>query len=235
MRLILLESDRRFLQTAEYAAISILVHAGVVWFGLAVGEDGWRIPTTEREARVVFLLPPDRVDTRSRQFEIIQWGKLGSDLEDGKLLTTPDEGLLMRERAFGARKRGAQTGARGAVPFGPPPRFVPDTAFSVLEVDKTAERYDNSAAPIYPPELIAMGMEGLVHTIYVVDSTGIVDTTTVEVVSSNDPRFTKSVRNSLGLARFRPAIRAGHKVRQLVEQRFRFRIVPPSQLGQPVS
>jgi TonB family protein len=235
MRLTLLESDRHFLQTAECAALSILVHAGLVWFGLAVGEEGWRIPINEREARVFFLLPPDRVDTRPRQSEVFQWGRLGGDLQDGKLLTTPDEGWLIRERAYGARKQGAKTGARGAVPFGPPPRFVPDTAWSVLEVDQMAERYETSAAPIYPPELIAMGLEGMVQTTYVVDSTGMVDTTTVAVLRSDDPRFTESVRNALGLMRFRPAVRAGQKVRQLVEQKFRFRIVPASQLGRPMS
>jgi TonB family protein len=226
MRLTLLESDRSFFQTAECAFVSILAHAGLVWFGLIATEGGRQIPTDEREARVFFLLPPDRVDQRSRQSEIIQWGKVGGDLDDGKLLTMPDEGLLSRERAYGARNRGSRTGARGKVPFGPPPVFIPDTAFSVLEVDKIAERYESSAAPIYPRDLIALGVEGMVQATYIVDTTGTVDTTTVEVLHSDDVRFTESVRTALGHARFRPAIRAGKTVRQLVEQKFRFRFEP---------
>lgn len=224
MRLTLLESDRSFFQTAECALISILAHAGVVWFAVDASSGGRHIPTDEREARVFFLLPPDRVDERARQSEILQWGKPGGDLEDGKLLATPDEGLLLRQRAYGARGREGASGARGKLPFGPPSRFVPDTAFSVLEVDEMVERYESSAAPIYPRELVALGMEGSVQATYVVDTTGLVDTTTVKVSRSDDPRFTESVRTALGHMLFRPAKRAGKTVRQLVEQKFHFRI-----------
>jgi TonB family protein len=235
MRLTLLESDRNFFQLAECAAVSILAHAGLVWFIVVGTGEGWKLPTDEREARVVFLLPPDRVDMRARQTDILQLGKPGGDLEDGKLLTEPDVGLLMRERAYGARKKGGRTGARGQLPFGPPPQFVPDTVFSVLQVDKMVERYESSAAPIYPPDLVALGMEGMVRATYVVDTTGLVDTTTVEIILSSDPRFTESVRTALGQARFRPAIRAGKPVRQLVEQKFRFHIMPESEMAKRIS
>lgn len=235
MRLTLLESNRSFFQTAECAFVSILAHAGLVWFALSATEGGRRFPTDEREARVFFLLPPDRVDQRSRQPEIIQWGKLGGDLQDGKLLAKAGEGWLIRERAYGVRKRGGRSGARGQLPFGPPPVFIPDTAFSVLEVDKIAERYESSAAPIYPRDLLTIGVEGSVQAIYIVDSTGLVDTTTVEVVRSDDPRFTESVRTALGQMRFRPAMRAGKTVRQLVAQQFRFRIAPAPQVAKQIS
>jgi hypothetical protein len=80
-----------------------------------------------------------------------------------------------------------------------------------------------------------VGAEGLVQTVYVVDSTGGVDTTTIKVVYSDDPRFTQSVRMALGQMRFRPAKRGGRTVRQLVEQRFRFRITPPSKALDQIS
>jgi TonB family protein len=232
MRLTLLESNRNFFQSAEGACLSILLHLGLVWFALSATRGGRQLPTDEREARVFFLLPPDRVDVRARQSDIIQWGKLGTDLSEGKLLTVPDPGWVFRDRASAARRRGRRAGVRGQLPFGPPPVFVPDTAFSVLEVDKTVERFDSSAAPVYPRELLAIGVQGLVQAIYVVDTTGLVDTTTVEVVRSDDPRFTESVRTALAGMRFRPAIRAGKTVRQLVEQRFRFKITPPNELKQ---
>jgi TonB family protein len=233
MRLTLLESDRHFFQTAECALVSILAHVAVVWVMVDGSLGGWQLPRNEREARVVFLLPPDRVDVRSRQSEIVQWGKPGSDLEDGQLLTVPKEGDLFRQRAYGARGKRGRSGARGELPFGPVPPFIPDTAFSVLQVDEMAERYESSAAPIYPRDLLAIGLEGLVQTIYVVDTSGMVDTTSVEVVRSDDPRFTESVRTALGKMRFRPAKRGGKTVRQLVTQQFRFRIVPePSESKQ---
>jgi hypothetical protein len=235
MRPTLLESDRNFLRSAECTFASFLAHAGLVCLALVLTEGGTQIPTDERDARVFFLLPPDRVDVRSRQLDLIQWGKLGGDLEDGKNLVKSSEGTRLRRPTYGARKQGDRSGAQGQLPFGPMAEFVPDSVFSVLEVDQMVERYDGSAAPVYPPDLLSVGAEGLVQAIYVVDTTGWVDTTTIQVVQSNDPRFTASVRTALGGMRFRPAKRAGKLVRQMVEQRFRFRIAPISPVANQVS
>ena len=235
MRTTLLESGRNFFQSAECAFVSTLAHAVLVWFALSLTAGGRQMPADEREARVFFLLPPDRVDVRPRQSEIFQYGKLGGDLEDGRHLLTPDGGWLSLAPAHGARGRRNRTGARGQLPLGPPSRLIPDTAFSVLEVDEMVERYESSAAPIYPRDLAAIGTEGLVQAIYVVDTAGLVDTITIQVVRSDDPRFTASVRTALGHMRFRPARRAGKTVRQLVEQKFRFKIVPASELAERIS
>lgn len=229
MRLTLLESDRSFFQVAECAVASILAHAVVVCLAVGVTDGGSRLPTDEREARVFFLLPPDRVDARVRQTDIIQWGRLGSDLEDGRHLAMPGDGSGMRPEAYGARKGGRRSGAKPALPFGPVEALVPDTAFSIIDVDEMVQRYDRSAAPVYPRDLLALGTEGEVHTIYVVDTTGFADTASLRVVRSDDPRFTASVRDALGRMRFRPAKRGGKPVRQLVEQHFRFQILPLSQ------
>jgi Gram-negative bacterial TonB protein C-terminal len=235
MHLTLPESGRSFLQATECAAISIVAHATLIGVALSATAGGKHIPTDEREARVFFLLPPDRVDMRSRQNEIVQFGKLGGDLEDGKELYTPEPGWISRKQTYGARGKRDGGGARGQLPLGPSSPFVPDTAFSVLEVDEMVQRYESSAAPIYPKDLLATGTEGLVQATYVVDTTGQVDTTTIQVMHSDDPRFTASVRTSLGQARFRPAKRSGKTVRQLVEQKFRFKILPPHEMADQVS
>ncbi len=226
------ESGPRLPLSAQCALASALAHGAVVWLAVALTAGGRQLPADEREARVFFLLPPDRVDVRQHQTEIIRWGRAGGDLEDGKHLTFPDEGPRLRAQAYGARAWSEGSGARGEVPFGPAADFVPDTVFSVLEVDEMVERFDGSAAPAYPPDLLAIGAEGLVHATYVVDTTGRVDTATIDVLQSDDPRFTESVRTALGGMRFRPARRAGAVVRQLVEQRFRFKIVP-ARIGGP--
>lgn len=235
MRPTLLESGRNFFQSAECAFVSVLAHAMVVWFAVSLTHGGRQMPADEREARVFFLLPPDRVDVRSRQSEILQLGRLGGDLEDGRYLLKPDGGGLSLAPSHGARGKRNRSGARGQLPIGPPSRFIPDTAFSVLEVDRIVERYESSAAPVYPRDLLAIGAEGLVQAIYVVDTVGQVDTTTIRVVHSDDPRFTASVRTALGQMRFRPAVRAGKTVRQLVEQKFRFKIVSEPELVQQIS
>jgi TonB family protein len=233
--ILLLESDRSYLRLAECALASVVAHFGVVLSALVMTHDAPRIPTDERDARVFFLLPPDRADVRMRQTEEIQWGKLGGDLEDGKYLTVPGEGRNWDLPSYGARGKKGKTGARGENPFGPAPSLVPDTVFSVLEVDEMVERYAWSAAPIYPSELIALGTEGAVRTVYVVDTLGRVDTMTIEVLQSDDSLFTESVRTALGQMRFRPAKRAGKPVRQRVEQKFRFRIAPITQAADPTS
>ncbi len=226
MRPTLLESDRSFLRSAECTFASLTAHAVVALAALGVMEGGSKLPTDEREARVFFLLPPDRVDSRPRQMETFQGGRLGRDLENGKNIELPDEGRLFREPSYGSRDRGKKSGAQPALPFGPVEPFTPDTAFSVLDVDEMVERHAESAAPVYPRDLLAIGAEGLVQTIYVVDTAGRVDTATVQVLRSDDPRFTASVVTALANMRFSPARRAGKSVRQLVEQQFRFRIMP---------
>ncbi len=235
MRPTLLESGRNFFQSTECALGSIMAHAAVVWFAVSLTAGGRQMPADEREARVFFLLPQDRVDVRTRQSEIFQYGKLGGDPEDGKYFLKPDGGWLSLAPANGARGRRSRSGARGQLPIGPPSRFIPDTAFSVLQVDEMVERYESSAAPIYPRDLAAIGTEGLVQAIYVVDTAGVVDTITIQVVQSDDPRFTASVRTALGQMRFRPARRAGKAVRQLVEQKFRFKLVPPAEFVKQIS
>jgi TonB family protein len=233
MRLTLLESDRSFLRSAECAFVSILAHVGVAWLAVVATAGGRQLPADQREARVFFLLPPDRVDARQRQTDLMQLGKPGGDLENGAQALGPGSGLRVRPPAHCAR-RGERHGARGQLPFGPTP-FVPDSVFSVIDVEEMVERYEGSAAPVYPRDLLAVGVEGKVQAIYVVDSTGRVDTTTIRVVQSDDPRFTESVRTALGGMRFRPAKRAGKAVRQLVEQRFQFRIARYSRASDQAS
>ena len=70
----------------------------------------------------------------------------------------------------------------------------------------------------------AQGKEGKVDATYVVDTIGRVDTTTIQVRQSDHPLFSESVRTALGEALFRPAKRAGKPVRQLVQQRFNFKL-----------
>ncbi len=221
-----LESKRNVFQSAECAFASFMAHALLVGATVGLTAGGSQIPTDEREARVFFLLPPDRVDVRARQTETFQWALLGSDLDDAKDLLQSSEGIELRPRSQGLGGRSERGGERGQRPFGPMPPVVPDTVFSVLEVDETVERTTGSAAPVYPRDLLATGAEGVVQALYVVDTTGRVDTTTIEVLLSDDPRFTASVRTALEGMLFRPAKRSGRTVRQQVQQQFRFRIKP---------
>lgn len=99
-----------------------------------------------------------------------------------------------------------------------------DNAFSVLEVDSAVVYDPTSAAPEYPMHLMNQGVEGFAAVRYVVDSTGLVDTMTYRVITATHGDFAVAVRRALPNMHFRPAMQSGGKVRQLVEQTFRFRM-----------
>lgn len=226
MQLTLLESDRSFFRTAEYVTVSIVAHLGLVWVVAATSVETFHLPTDEREARVLFLLPPDPLNATERQAEIVLPGRPGSGLDEASQLPAEGEGLRLQATSNRARHRGERSGARKDGPIGPAP-FLAERVYSALQVDEMVQRYQGSAAPVYPPELSAQGKEGKVDATYVVDTTGRVDTTTFQVLQSDDLLFTESVRTSLGEALFRPAKRAGQPVRQLVQQRFNFKLARP--------
>jgi TonB family protein len=225
MRLTLLESDRSFFRSAEYATISILAHAGVIWLAVATTTGAFQLPTTEREAKVLFLLPPDRSDSKEREAEVALPGRPGSGLDQASQLPADGEGMRLVAATSKDGKKGDRSGAKKDEPLGPP-ASLPAVVYSMLQVDQMVERYANSAAPVYPPELSARGVQGRVDATYVVDTMGRVDTTTINVMQSDDPRFTRSVLTALAEARFRPAMRQGKTVRQLVQQRFSFKLAP---------
>jgi TonB family protein len=226
----LLESNRTVHRAAGCPIASLCVHWAVAWVAVGLTTGGAQLPTDEREARVFFLLPPDREVVEPHQMEIFQLGKLGVDFRDGADLTRAGAGPRVAPQDWSARGERKGSGAKGATPFGPVSELRYDRIFSVLEVDRMVERYDWSAAPAYPPNLAALGTQGVVRARYVVDTLGVVDTASVLVLYSDDPGFTASVLEALRGMRFRPATKGGKAVRQAVEQQFRFRINPSAHL-----
>ena len=223
MHVTLLESDRSFLRSAEIVTLSIALHVTVLGFAAFTPAGSFRLPADEREARVLFLLPPDAASPAERQAEVFLPGKPGSGLDEASPLPGDGQGMRLEGSVSRARRPGRRAGAKGEEPLGPAP-FLQSKVYTALEVDQMVERYATSAAPVYPPELSARGTEGQVEAAYVVDNAGRVDTTTIRVMRSDHPRFTESVRAALVEARFRPAKRGGTAVRQLVQQRFRFKL-----------
>jgi TonB family protein len=102
-----------------------------------------------------------------------------------------------------------------------------EDALTVLEVDSAVVREPTSAAPEYPAHLLSSGLQGHAEVRYVVDTLGFVDTLSFRVVRATHIDFAVAVRRALPRMRFRPALRSGIKVRQLVEQTFRFKITAP--------
>ena len=80
-------------------------------------------------------------------------------------------------------------------------------------------------APRYPDALRAAGIEGSVLVMFVVDTSGHPDMSSLKVIRSTDEAFTTAVRNALPNMKFKPAeIDNGRKVKQLLQMPFEFNL-----------
>jgi TonB family protein len=103
-----------------------------------------------------------------------------------------------------------------------------DNVYASYEVDNVVQISYGSVVPEYPPDLLARGVQGTVTARFIVDTSGSADAGSIEVISSSDPQFEASVRAALPRMRFSPARLNGRRVRQTVEQPFRFSINAPA-------
>lgn len=91
-------------------------------------------------------------------------------------------------------------------------------------VEKAVVAIPGTATPRYPSMLQSAGVEGDVRAQFVVDTLGRVEQGSFKALDTTHDLFAAAVREALGRARFKPAEAGGHRVRQLVEQTFTFRI-----------
>lgn len=95
--------------------------------------------------------------------------------------------------------------------------------FTVGEVDAPATLVDSTALGVpYPADLFAARLGGIVTAEFVVDSAGAVESGTFNVIGSPHILFSRAAYEAVSRAAFVPALRAGHRVRQVVQMRFRF-------------
>jgi protein TonB len=96
-------------------------------------------------------------------------------------------------------------------------------AFDENEVDRAAA-YTRRSDLRFPESLKSVGVQGTVVMRFIVGVDGKVEPGSIEAISSPHNLFTQAVRTALLSSRFQPAEAGGHKVRQLVEQPFIFRL-----------
>ena len=134
----------------------------------------------------------------------------------------PDPGI-----AIDITRRGdfdpAATVVSGGTPGGPP-NVSDGSALPEHLVEKAVIAIPGTATPRYPGMLQSAGVEGDVRAQFVVDTLGRVEQGSVRVLTTTHDLFAAAVRDALNRARFKPAEAGGHKVRQLAEQVFTFRI-----------
>lgn len=79
-------------------------------------------------------------------------------------------------------------------------------------------------APVYPAALRQEGTGGVVRLQYVVDCAGRVDSTSIQVITSPDERFSRAAMFAIQHTRFMPATLEGRPVVYLMEQNIRFAV-----------
>jgi len=201
---------------APSMVLSLVAHAVVIVVAIAATAN----PRTEdrvlpENSIARFLAPPDRDPTEKMRPEMIRFVDITIPVVGaGKVLIPVDEMQPVRQLAhFDERDVAPTRELRGE-----------DSVFSVVQVDSAAERYEWSAAPVYPPSMLAKNAQGLVRAEFIVSQEGYVDTLSVRVIESTDADFTRAVMDALPFMRFKPAKIGDAVVSQLVAQEFRFEI-----------
>lgn len=205
------------------AGLSIVAHTSLILMAVvATRHAPEQLREQIAEMMVKFHVPEDRSAGQAPREERIQWLTLGAGPAVAPLVDLPSG------QSAAGRQSETPTGIDvGNTEFnlaGLPALPGMDSVYSKIEVDSTVQRDPFSAAPAYPPELLAAGVQGSTVVRYVVDTTGRADMRTFQALRTSHSGFTKSVQEALPLMRFTPAKIGPGRVRQLVEQEFFFKI-----------
>ena len=100
-------------------------------------------------------------------------------------------------------------------------------AFTADKVDIIAVLRPGTPPVLYPDSLWGAGVSGRVLAEFVVDTLGTIENGTIGIVSSSHPDFSRAVLDALAGTPFKPAIRNGRPVRQVVQLPFVFEPVRP--------
>ncbi len=97
-------------------------------------------------------------------------------------------------------------------------------AFASEYVERMAVSSSSNAPPRYPELLRASGLDGRVNLLFVVDTLGHVEPSSIETLASTNELFTRAARDALLRWHFSPAEVRSHKVRVRMQQPFVFTI-----------
>lgn len=99
-----------------------------------------------------------------------------------------------------------------------------DQPYFEFQVEKPVLAREGNPAPQYPSMLESARVEGQVLVQFVVDTTGHAEMNTFKVLKSSNDLFSSAVKRVLPKMQFYPAEVGGHKVRQLVQMPFGFKV-----------
>jgi periplasmic protein TonB len=120
--------------------------------------------------------------------------------------------------------KGVKGGAANGVPGGTPQKLDPNQTYFDFQVEKPVAQIPGTGSPRYPDALRSSGVEGEVQAQFVVDEDGKAEVSSFKVLKATNDLFANAVRAALPNMRFYAAEVGGHKVKQLVQQSFQFKL-----------
>lgn len=214
---VLIESKKKSQKgrAAGMSVVSLIVHtlviAGAVYATLTAGEtdDSMKVDTAlvyinpEQQQKQPEQPPPPQLDVPLKGFQtVVAPTNIPTDIPPVNLQEHFDP------------KDFSGVGVEGGVAEG----IVP-TADAVLSVDVVQEKPERLAGPppVYPPLLQQAQIEGTVMVQAIIDTMGRVEPNSVKVISTANPGFNESAKQTVLKSLFRPARVYGKAVRVLIQ------------------
>ena len=210
--------------------VSLGVHALLAFVVIAAYNRGFDEPDQALDQYAMFLVPENRPLLVVGSDVTFQPGAKG----DGEKTSEKGQRGLGTPASTGEYSPAAGDTATSTQLTISLPSILGDSILTEIEVDSAVKRYEWSAAPAYPITMLQQNIEGGAFVVYVVDTLGMADTTSLKVVNATHDEFAQAVRDAMPKMRFRPAILSGMKVRQLVQQNFTFKIQRPDSVLPPI-
>ncbi len=227
----LVESRAKRAPRVGGSVASVIAHAGLIALVVALTANAGAIADEPPDERVIFTPkvpppPPPPIAPRAPDNRVFASSPKGPPalippIEIPDVVMPPD-----LSKPLTNLEDWNTVGVRGGRRDGYPSitkALVDDMAIYTREtVDKYVVMAPGTTGPSYPEMLRAAGVDGMVLAQFVVDTLGRADLSTLEFLEASHPLFADAVRRALPRVRFLPAESGGRRVRQLVQQPFRF-------------
>lgn len=232
----LIESKRKRDRSAGGTAFSVILHAALIaLFVVVTANAGQKMVEEKRQEDVKFVEvkkappPPEPEKPQPPPPDVVAappppkgFQTLTAPIKIPDKIPEVDLSKSVTNEADFSGK-GVEGGVAKGVVGGKGP-VDKDQPYFEFQVEKPVLARENNPTPKYPSMLESAHVEGEVLAQFVVDTAGRAEMNTFKVLKSDNDLFTSSVRNVLPQMRFYAAEVGGHRVKQLVQMPFVFKV-----------
>jgi TonB family protein len=226
----LIESKQRSQRTAGQTALSVLLHALIIFVAVratqGVAESVRNRPV---DTTMVFLKPPEPPKPPPEQPPPDVIVAANPPPKGFQTVVAPTDipkdipPIDLDEKPFDPRDftgKGVEGGIGTGVEGGTGP--VTGEVFLEAQLDDPVQVI-SQPQPRYPPVLASAGITGRVEVQFIVDTTGHVEKNSFKIMKTSHPAFGEPTREAILKSVFKPARFKGRPVRQLVQQAVSFK------------